>query len=110
MTTAKLHSKFIYFAPSDVQVARVDRQCIVYACEALQRIGVDVELVAMKIRLLAGEAHAENPLQLYRLSTEPRLRMVKSLASQESGPLWTASNRLFVHGYAALQHRREALA
>jgi glycosyltransferase involved in cell wall biosynthesis len=99
-----LPHQLIYFAPGDVQVARVDRQCIVYACEALQRIGVDVELVAMKIHLVSDELRLENPLQLYRLSTEPRLRMVNCLASQDSPAFWTAWNRLFVHGYAALKY------
>jgi glycosyltransferase involved in cell wall biosynthesis len=103
MTAIKLQPKVVYFAPGDVQVARVDRQCIVYACEAFQRCDVDVELVAMKIRLVSDETHADNPLQLYRLRTEPRLRLVNSWATQNSRPLWTSVNRLFVHEYAALK-------
>src|SRR5262249_40026078 len=99
--------KFVYFAPADVQVARVDRQCIVYACEAFQQCKVDVELVAMKIRLVSDEIHAENPLDLYRLRTEPRLRLVNCWVGQNSRPLWTSLNRLFVHAYGALQQWRE---
>src|SRR6185369_14783676 len=87
-----------------------DRQCIVYACEALQRNDVDVELVAMKIRLLNGELQSDNPLNLYRLRTEPTLRLVKCWAAQNSSELWIALNRLFVHAYAALQHSRHTSA
>src|SRR5262245_25951329 len=108
LATAPERPRLVFFATGDVQVARVDRQCIVYACEALQRIGVDVELVAMKIKLAKSELQSENPLQLYRLRSEPSLRLVNCLAAQDSGALWGASNRLFAHGYAALQHRREA--
>jgi glycosyltransferase involved in cell wall biosynthesis len=102
-------TKFVFFAPGDVQVARVDRQCIVYACDALQRLGVEVELVAMKIRLVKSELRGGNPLELYRLRTAPRLRLVKCLAGQESSGFWAAANRFLVHGYAALRHRRAAL-
>jgi len=104
----KVPRRLVYFAPADVQIARVDRQCIVYACEALQRCKVEVELVAMKVRLASDEVRAENPLRLYRLRTEPKLRLVNCWAGQDSSAFWIASNRLFVHGYAALAQCRHA--
>jgi glycosyltransferase involved in cell wall biosynthesis len=99
--------KLIFYAPADVQVARVDRQCIVYACEAWQRIGIDVELVAMKIRLANCELRSDNPLQLYRLKSAPRLRMVRCLAGQDSVGWWSSFNRFVVHGLAALRYRKD---
>ena len=46
--------KVYYFAPGDIQIARVDRQCIVYFCEALHQLNVPVELVALGIKVYAG--------------------------------------------------------
>lgn len=95
--------KLFYFAPGDIQVARVDRQCIVYACEAFQSVGADAELVAMKIRLHASELVASDPLDLYRLKCRPTLRSVRSWVSQSSSSFWWAVNRLLIHGWVGLK-------
>lgn len=100
MTNDRL--KVAYLAPADIQVARVDRQCIVAFCSALADIGVDVELVAMRITTLDSEPRADNPLDLYRIRTPFRTRLVRVPVHQESGRVWTGVNRLIVHSLAAL--------
>ena len=92
----------VYLAPSDLQIARVDRQCIVSFCEALQRLGVEVELVALRIRLLDVEIRRSDPLDLYRIRTRFPVRLVRVPVSQESPDWWIAANRLAVHVSAAV--------
>jgi glycosyltransferase involved in cell wall biosynthesis len=41
----------MYFAPSDVLIPRVDRQCTMSFCEAAADIGWDVELVSLNVRV-----------------------------------------------------------
>lgn len=98
--------KLFYFAPADIQVARVDRQCIVYACEGFQRLGIETELVTLKIRLHRSEMAADDPLDLYRLQCRPKLRSVKSLLSQTSPHFWWALNRLVIHGWVGFKVAR----
>ena len=99
--------RLVYFAPSDIQVARVDRQCIVNFCDALQQIGVDVELVAIGIELDPTETRAENPLDLYRIRRHFPLRMVRVPVHQRSPDWWIGLNRFVVHAWRGL---RESLA
>jgi glycosyltransferase involved in cell wall biosynthesis len=89
--------RIVYLAPADLQVARVDRQCIVAFCAALRRLGLDVELVAMRIGLVESELRAADPLELYRVREPPRLRLVRVPVHQESRGWWIGGNRLFVH-------------
>jgi glycosyltransferase involved in cell wall biosynthesis len=95
-----------YLAPADIQVARVDRQCIVGFCSALAELGVDVELVAMRIRTMDSEPRARHPLDLYRIRTRFPTRLVRVPVRQESGKLWTSLNRLVVHLPAILRTLR----
>ena len=102
--------KLVYLAPSDLQVARVDRQCIVSFCSALARRGVDVELVAIAIDPLAEEPTASDPLALYPIRDRFRLRTVRVPVAQTSGRRWLAANRLFVHSLVAAGVTRHASA
>jgi glycosyltransferase involved in cell wall biosynthesis len=95
--------RLVYFAPSDIQVARVDRQCIVNFCDALSGIGVDVELVAIGIRLLEGETTAANPLDRYRIREPFPVRIVPAPVSQASPDWWIGLNRLIVHSWRGFQ-------
>ncbi len=52
----------VYFAPGDIQVARVDRNCIVKFCEAMQASGSEVTLVSMKIRAMSSEPTSSRSL------------------------------------------------
>jgi glycosyltransferase involved in cell wall biosynthesis len=89
--------KLVYLAPADIQIARVDRQCIISFCAALQELGVDIELVALQIELLGAELKASRPLDLYRIPREFPVRLVRVPAHQESPSWWVGVNRLFVH-------------
>ncbi len=89
--------KWLYFAPGDIQIARVERQMLVYFCEALHQLGVDLELVAMGIKLMDGEAKAKHPLELYRITERFPVRIVNVPVHQESRDYWWALNRLWVH-------------
>lgn len=95
--------KLAYFAPADIQIARVDRQCIVNFCSALDEIGVDVELVAMRIRLRPDELRGDAPLSLYRLRRPFPVRLIRVPVAQESSEWWLALNRLVVHGLQAVR-------
>jgi glycosyltransferase involved in cell wall biosynthesis len=106
--------KLAYFAPADIQIARVDRQCIVSFCSALDQIGVNVELVAMRITLRRDELRGADPLSLYRLRRAFPITLIRVPVGQESSERWLALNRLVVHAVQAvrmgLKHRDRTLA
>ena len=101
-------TRFVYFAPADIQVARVDRQCIVYFCEALQRLQVEVELVTMGIKIMREELKAEDPLELYRIEEQFPVKTVSTRVHQESPPYWIGLNRLFAHVSQAIRWTRDS--
>jgi glycosyltransferase involved in cell wall biosynthesis len=71
--------KFMYFAPNDVLVPRVDRQCIMRFCEAVADIGWDVELVTLNVRIEFDEPTRTRPLfDVYGVETPFRITMVPS--------------------------------
>jgi glycosyltransferase involved in cell wall biosynthesis len=101
----RFRPQIIYFAPADIQIARVDRQAIVYFCSALARRGCSVELAALRIRLSSSERHRpENPLALYGVDPEFPVTLVPTRLHQES-PGWRAGIARLV-GYARLALRR----
>lgn len=100
--------RYIYFAPADIQVPRVDRQGVVHFCEALYRIGVDVELVTLGITLLDHEVKAAHPLDLYRIREKFPVRTVPTSIHQsnQDQPLRSALTRLWVDGTEAVRYVR----
>jgi glycosyltransferase involved in cell wall biosynthesis len=99
----------VYLAPADIQVARVDRQAIVYFCSALARQGVRVELIALGIRLVAAEKHRpRDPLSLYRLKTKFKVEINPTRLHQESRSWAIGVSRLIVHVRAAWRRVRRA--
>jgi hypothetical protein len=102
-----MQTRFVYFAPAVIQVARVDRQCIVYFCEALQRLQVDVELVTIGIKTMPDELPAEDPLELYRIEEKFPVKTVFSLVHQESHPYWVVLNRFLAHTSQAMRWLRK---
>ncbi|MBN1461281.1 MAG: glycosyltransferase family 4 protein [Armatimonadetes bacterium] len=54
--------RLIYFAPADLQTARVDRNCIVKFCEALAARHVEVTLVSVAIKALESEPTASRTI------------------------------------------------
>jgi glycosyltransferase involved in cell wall biosynthesis len=96
--------KFVYFTPASIQVPRVDQQCIVYFCDALNNLGVDIEIVTMGINLLESETRADDPLDLYRIRSRFPVRIIKTPVSQAGGNrYWDAINRLWVHTMHAMR-------
>ena len=55
--------RFVYFAPADVQLARVDRICVVKFCEAMASQGADVTLVSLRIGVLKSEPTYDHSAQ-----------------------------------------------
>jgi glycosyltransferase involved in cell wall biosynthesis len=94
--------RVVYLAPADIQVARVDRQAIVYFCSALARRGVDVELIALGIKLSRAEKHRpSDALSLYRLRATFPVQVVPTRLHQESRSWLIGVTRLVVHARAA---------
>jgi glycosyltransferase involved in cell wall biosynthesis len=89
--------RLLYLTPVDIQLARVDRQCIVSFCQALRDRGVQVELIALRIRILDIEIQAVNPLDLYGVRGDFAVRLVRVPVGQESSSWWIALNRFVVH-------------
>ncbi|MGB9695785.1 MAG: glycosyltransferase [Ignavibacteria bacterium] len=54
-----------YYTPRDLQVARVDRQCIVRFCDALSHFVHNVKVVTVKIKLSEYENKTDNLYSLY---------------------------------------------
>jgi len=78
-------TRLVYFAPSDLQVPRVDRHCIVRFCEALVEAGCPVELVSLKIRLEFDEPTKHKPLNdVYAIRTPFPIHLLRSGLRQES--------------------------
>jgi glycosyltransferase involved in cell wall biosynthesis len=98
--------KLFYFAPADIQIARVDRQAIVHFCSALKDAGVDVELVTLRIRLLDVELRADDLLDLYGVRSRFPVRAVRVPVSQESPGWWIALARFFVHATVGIRIAR----
>lgn len=96
--------RFVYFAPGDIQVARVDRQCIVNFCEALHQLGVEIELVVMGIKTMSCEPQATDPLDLYRLESKFPVRTVPTSLDQGCGNFRWSLERLWVHVREGLRH------
>lgn len=71
--------KFMYFAPTDVLIPRVDRVSIMRCCEGTAEIGWDVELVTLKVRLESDEpTRARNLFEVYGVSDSFRVTMLPS--------------------------------
>lgn len=99
--------RIVYLAPADIQVARVDRQAIVYFCSAMARVGASIELVALGVRLASAERHrAVNPLELYRVPTEFPVEIVQTRLHQDS-PSWQIGiTRVWAQVGAAMRRLR----
>jgi glycosyltransferase involved in cell wall biosynthesis len=93
--------RIVYLAPGDIQVARVDRQAIVYFCAALAARGASVELVALGVKLAAAEKQRRaDPLALYGVRREFPVDIVPTPLHQDS-PSWQVGlMRLGVHAMA----------
>jgi glycosyltransferase involved in cell wall biosynthesis len=108
MTVSSRCIHLVYLTPRDIQVARVDRQSIVYFCSALARQHVSVELVAPGIALSPSESvRSREPLGLYRLANGFPVDIVRTSLNQDS-PSWLVGlSRFRVHLAAAWKRIRQ---
>ncbi|MBS1914131.1 MAG: glycosyltransferase family 4 protein [Bacteroidetes bacterium] len=91
---------FVYFAPADIQVPRVDRQGVVHFCESVHRLGIPIELVTLGIEMLESEARPEHPLDLYRIRERFPVRTVPTSIrqrTQDNRAIHSALTRLRVN-------------
>ena len=78
-------STFTYFAPRDVLIPRVARQCIMRFCEAVANAGADVELVTLNVRLEYDEPTRNRSLwDVYGVEPRFRVRTLPTLLRQDS--------------------------
>lgn len=84
--------RLVYFAPSDVQIPRVDRNCIVKFCEAMAQDGAAVTLVSVGIKVLQSEPTANRTLwDVFGVRQEFGLVSVKMPLRQERmGTQWAS--------------------
>ena len=85
-----LRLRLIYFAPADVQVARVDRNCIVKFCEAMAENRSEVTLVSMRVKVLDTEPSARMTFwDVFGVKTKFALASVRTPLRQiQSGTPW----------------------
>jgi glycosyltransferase involved in cell wall biosynthesis len=86
--------QMLYFAPGDLLVPRVDRQCIMRFCEAMAATGVAVEAVSFDIRLDFDEPTRSRDLfDVYGITTPFEVKILPSWHRQTTdklNPLWRA--------------------
>jgi glycosyltransferase involved in cell wall biosynthesis len=89
--------RFVYLAPNDVLVPRVDRQCIMRFCGALAERGAAVELLSLDVELEFAEPTAGRDLwDVYGLTTPFRVAILPARSRQRgrggaSLALWRAA-------------------
>jgi glycosyltransferase involved in cell wall biosynthesis len=95
---ARPQRRIVYLAPVDIQVARVDRQAIVYFCSALARVGILVRLAALRVRLSQAERHRpDDPLDLYGVDARFPVDLIPTALRQDSGRWLVGVTRLVAY-------------
>lgn len=92
-----------YFAPSDIQVARVDRKCLVHFCDALVRAGARVRLITLRVRLHDRETAVADPLDLYRVRSAFEHRAIRTPLHQDSHNVFISIVRLIAYAGEAVR-------
>jgi glycosyltransferase involved in cell wall biosynthesis len=78
-------TRMIYFAPSDLLVPRVERQCTMRFCEALARLGVDVYVLSLDVQINYNEPTRKGDLfDVYGVDNIFDVRVIPSWSKQES--------------------------
>ncbi len=95
-STRWLKSKFVYFAPADVLIPRVDRQCIMRFCEALTSGGVNTELISLNVGLEFDEpSRSQDLFDVYGIKTPFIVKILPSTLRQ-TGPDIAATLHRFI--------------
>lgn len=98
-TVNEARTKVLYFAPSDIAVPRVDRQCIMRFCEALAKRGVEVELAALGVKLMEGERRHEDLWSAYNVAMPFRIKIFPTLLRQKSSDVMISLHRLLWYAW-----------
>ncbi len=98
-TVNEARTKVLYFAPSDIAVPRVDRQCIMRFCEALAKRGVEVELAALGVKLMEGERRHEDLWSAYNVAVPFRIKIFPTLLRQKSSDVMISLHRLLWYAW-----------
>ncbi|MEX2458401.1 MAG: glycosyltransferase [Actinomycetota bacterium] len=94
-----------YFAPRDVMIPRVARQCIMRFCEALAAAGTDLELVTLGVRLQFDEPTAHRSLwDVYGIRRPFPIRTLWTGLRQDSSTRAVTIARAVRYGAHALRH------
>lgn len=94
-------TRIIYFAPSDLLVPRVDRQCTMRFCEALARLGVDVDVVSLDVQINYDEPTRRRELfEVYGVDNVFDVHNIPSWSKQESDRV-SAAWRTLSYGVVA---------
>jgi glycosyltransferase involved in cell wall biosynthesis len=82
--SAPSDTRIVFLAPKDVLVARVARKCMMQLCEALTSLGVDLELISLRIRTVESEpTRTRSVWDVYGIEHRFRLTMVPTCLRQE---------------------------
>lgn len=106
------HTRFFYFTPSDVQVARVDRQCIVRFCEAMSAFVDELKVVSVKITLSAHEGGADDLYRVYGVRKCFEFVLLPTRARQERRTVLlavAATLRYAAYAFRALRGRGDRI-
>ncbi len=77
-------TRIVYLAPKDILVARVARKCMMHLCEALTMLGVDVEMITMRIRTVESEPTRTRSIwDVYGVNHQFRVTTVPTPLRQE---------------------------
>jgi len=84
-----------YYTPRDLQVARVDRQCIVRFCDALSRIVRKVKIVTVNIKLNEYENKKDDLYLLYGIERRVEFVSLKSKIHQDERKRYSKNKTSF---------------
>jgi glycosyltransferase involved in cell wall biosynthesis len=104
--------QFMYFAPSDLFIPRVDRQCIMRFCEAVAELGVGVEVVSLDVKLDFNEPTRSRAFfDVYSIRTPFTITVLPSRVRQSSDSASPAWRTLVyaAHAFRRLLRDRRAL-
>ncbi|MFZ4589879.1 MAG: glycosyltransferase [Ignavibacteria bacterium] len=93
----EIFSKFYYIAPNDLQIPRVDRQSIVYFCEALYKKSIKLELVTYSLKTTYEKYDTNSPLDLYRIETQFPVKVLTTPAKQTTNKIIVQVYRFAVY-------------
>jgi len=69
----------IYFTPTDVMIPRVDRKCIVMACEGIKRSGGNIKLISLYTKIKTTEIKNTNILDLYAVKNKFKYKVINTI-------------------------------